>query len=103
MKHEIPHDLDAATAKKVTDKAFDAYKARFPEYSPNLTWASDRRAEVSFHALGKSLNGSMEIADKTITLDLDVPFLMRPFQGKAVEVIDREVKKWIGKAKAGEL
>lgn len=103
MKHDIPHDLDVATAKKVTDKAFDAYKARFPDYSPNLTWADDRRADISFHAMGKTLKGAMHIAEKTITLELDVPFLMRPFQGKAVEVIEREVKTWIGKAKAGEI
>ena len=36
-------------------------------------------------------------------LDLDVPFVFRLFKSKAVEVIEREVRVWIDKAKRGEL
>lgn len=103
MKHTIDHDLDPATAKKVTDRAFAEYSNRYPDYQPTLRWASDQRADVSFNAKGIKLNGSMDISPKAIVLDLDVPFLLRPFQKKAMEVIEREVKVWIGKAKAGQL
>src|SRR5262245_56120567 len=103
MKHVIPHDLDMTTAKKVTDRAFAEYRSRFPDYEPELHWVSDRRADVRFNAKGIRLNGNMSIEEKSIALELDVPFLFRPFQKKAMEVIDREVKVWIGKAKAGEL
>jgi Putative polyhydroxyalkanoic acid system protein (PHA_gran_rgn) len=103
MKHTIEHDLDTATAKKVTDRAFAEYRTRYPDYEPTLRWTDDRRADVTFNAKGVKLNGSMHIAEKAISLELDVPFLFRLFQKKAVEVIDREVRVWIGKARAGEL
>ena len=41
--------------------------------------------------------------DFYIEMDLDVPFVLRPFKGKAMGVIEEEIKKWIAKAKAGEL
>ncbi len=103
MKHSIDHDLDLATAKKVTDRAFAEYGSRYPGYEPTLSWTDDRHADVSFNAKGVKLGGAMVIAEKSISLDLDVPFLFRPFQKKAIEVIDREVKIWIEKARSGQI
>jgi hypothetical protein len=103
MKHVIPHTLDIPTAKKVTDRAFAEYSSRYPQYHPTFQWANDRRADIGFNAKGIKLKGAMEVADGQITMELDVPFLLRPFQKIAIEVIEREVKVWIGKAKAGEI
>ena len=103
MKHVIPHDLDMPTAKRVADRAFAEYQSRFPDYHPSLTWVNDERADVGFNAKGIKLAGAMLIEPGSIALDLDVPFLLRPFQKKAIEVIDREVRRWIDKAHAGEL
>jgi hypothetical protein len=103
MKHVIQHDLDMPTAKQVTDRAFAAYQERYPDYQPTLSWVSDRRADVAFSARGIKLGGSMSLEPGSIALDLDVPFLFRPFQKKAVEVIDREVRVWLARARAGEL
>ena len=103
MKHTIEHDLDLVTAKKVTDRAFAEYGSRYPDYKPTLAWSDDRHADVSFSAKGVHLGGVMAIDATSISLDLDVPFLFRPFQKKAIEVIDREVKVWIEKARAGEI
>lgn len=103
MKHMISHDLDLATARKVTDHAFAEYKARYAQYNPDLRWANDRRADLGFHAMGMNVTGSIDVAEKQIAVDLDVPFLLRPFRTKALEVIEREVNRWIAKAKAGEV
>jgi Putative polyhydroxyalkanoic acid system protein (PHA_gran_rgn) len=103
MKHMIEHDLDPATAKKVTDRAFAEYANRYPDYKPTLTWSDDRHADLSMSAKGVSLSGVMAIEEKAISLDLDVPFLFRPFKSKAIEVIDREVKVWIEKARSGQI
>jgi Putative polyhydroxyalkanoic acid system protein (PHA_gran_rgn) len=103
MKHLIPHDLDTATAKKVTDRAFEQYKAKFEAYSPTLRWADDRRAEIAFNVKGMHVGGTMSLEDREIAVDLDVPFLLRPFRSIALEVIDREVKAWIDKAHAGQI
>jgi hypothetical protein len=103
MKHVIQHDLDTSTAKRVVDRAFEEYKSRFADYHPTLHWAHERRADVSFNAKGVKLNGAMHVEEKEIGLELDVPFLLRPFQKKAVEIIEREVRHWVDKAKKGEL
>jgi len=103
MKHVIQHDLDTPTAKRVADRAFAEYRTRYPDYRPTLEWVSDRRADVTFNAKGVKLNGAMEIDPGSIALELDVPFLFRPFQKKAMAVIEREVRVWLGKARAGEL
>jgi len=103
MKHIVPHDLGPALAKRAAQAAIEAYSARFAEYQPKANWVNERRAEISFKVKGIALNGTLEVGPSTIEMDLDVPFLLRPIKGKALEVIDREVKVWIGKAKKGEL
>lgn len=103
MKHHIKHDLDLATAKLATDRAFAEYRSKYPDYTPNLAWTSERNAEVTFNAKGVKLNGAVELREGGLDLELDVPFLFRPFQKKAMEVIEREVRLWLDKAKRGEL
>jgi hypothetical protein len=103
MKHVIPHDLEMSLAKRVADRAFAEYKSRFPDYQPSLQWVSEQRAHIAFSAKGLKLAGAMLIEARTIALELDVPFLFRPFQKAAIEVIEREVNVWLAKARAGEL
>ena len=103
MKQVIPHDLDLPTAKRVAELAFEAYKSRFPEYRPTFRWASERQADVGFNAKGLQLDGAMRIEDKAIEFDLDVPLLLRPFRKIALDVIEREVRVWLDKAKSGAI
>lgn len=103
MKHVVSHDLDEETAKKVARAAFDSYKARFAEYNPTVNWASERRADIAFKVKGVTLKGAVDVEPKSFDLELEVPFLLRPFKGKAISVIEEEIRRWIGKAKAGEL
>lgn len=103
MKHEVPHDLELPVAKRCVDKAFESYSARFADYSPTMIWASDRVANVGFSAKGIKLKGSIEIMPRAIGLDLDVPFLLRVFKNRALEIIENEIRMWVGKAKAGEI
>jgi hypothetical protein len=103
MKHAVHHGLGFDTAKKVTEKAFASYKERFSQYQPAERWVSDRRAEITFNVKGMSLSGTLEVGEKDIEMDLDVPFIMRPFKGKAIGLIEDEIKKWIEKAKNGQI
>jgi hypothetical protein len=103
MKHSVPHDLGLEQAKKVADAAFESYKSRFAEYNPTVSWAGDRRADISFKVKGVTLKGGVDVSTTSFELDLNVPFLLRPFKGKALGVIEEEIKKWIKKEKAGEL
>lgn len=103
MKHSVPHDLSLETAKKAATAALEAYSARFAEYNPTISWINDYLAEVEFKIKGVGLKGSFAITPSSIDMDMSIPFILRMFQQKAVDVVESEINKWIGKARAGEL
>jgi hypothetical protein len=103
MKHTIDTGLDTATSKKVIDKAMDAYKARFVDYSPRFDWTSGERGEFAFNAKGVKLHGNIVIREGKIDVDMHVPLLFRVFQGKAMDVVKEQVQLWVDKAKRGEI
>lgn len=103
MKHVVRHDLGQEQAKRVALAAIAAYSERFAKYSPEATWLDDRRARISFNVKGMSLSGTLQVNPNDIEMDLDVPFMLRPFKGKALGVIEEQVKKWVDKAKSGQI
>lgn len=103
MKHTIDTGIEKPLAKKAIDKAMDAYKARFAEYNPRFDWKSDDKGEFGFSAKGIALGGTILVRDHKVDVDMEVPFLFRVFQGKAMGVIEEQVQIWVEKAKKGEL
>ena len=99
----MKHDLPPETARKVAQKAFDSYKEKYANYNPSLTWVSDDKAEASFQAKGITLKGAIELSPNAISFDLEVPFILKMFKKKAFDVMDRELRFWVDKAKAGEI
>lgn len=103
VKHVIPHTLSPELARKVTDKAFETYAEKFQSYSPTAEWVSDTKSNIGFQAKGIKLNGNIELKPKAVELELDVPFLLRPFKDRAIKIIDKEIREWITKAEDGQL
>lgn len=103
MKHQIEHGLAPSDARTVIDKAMEAYRARFADYHPEFAWKTEDKGRFSFRAKGVSVAGDIEINGSSIFVDVEVPFLLRIFRGKAIQVIDREVRRWIDRAERGEL
>ena len=103
MKHTIDTGLDKAMSKKAIDKAMEAYKADFAEYSPRFDWTSDERGEFAFNAKGVKLNGNILVLDQKVEVDMQVPLLFRVFQSRAMKVIEDQVRVWVEKARRGEL
>lgn len=103
VKHEITHDLDLETAKKVARKAVESYEARFKDYGFETRWKDDTYVELEFNVKGKRLDGSLKVEPSKLVFQMDVPLLFRVFTGKATEIIERETRSWIDRAKAGEL
>lgn len=103
MKHVMRHDLSPDVAKKVAEHAFDAYRERFADYNPRLTWTSDKHAEASFEAKGIKLGGTIELRPQEIAFEMKVPFVLRVFEKKALAVMERELDHWVQKAKAGDI
>jgi len=100
MKHSVPHDLGQARAKKVAESALATYAEKYANYHPSVKWTGPNKAEISFKVKGMSLAGSLEVLERAIDLDIDVPFLLRPFKSQALGVIEGEINEWIKKAKA---
>ena len=103
MKHSVPHDLGQEKARKVAESALNSYAKRFAKYEALVTWTDSDHATLSFKVKSMSLKGKVAVRETSIDMDLDVPFLLRPFQGTALKVVDDEIRKWIGKAKDGEV
>jgi hypothetical protein len=103
MKHVVSHDLGQEKAKKVAQAAFDSYKQRYSQYNPKVDWIADNRANISFNVKGMTMNGTISVSPTTIEMDMDVPFMLRPFKGVALGVIEEEIKSWIRKAQVGEI
>ena len=103
MKHKIHHGLELPLAKKAIDKAMEAYSARFSDFNPTYDWVTENKGRLSFKAKGVKVEGEIDIQGSEVFVDLEVPFILRIFKGKAIQVIDEEVKGWVAKAKAGEL
>ena len=103
MKHAVPHDLGQDLARKVAEAAFASYAQKFAKYQPKANWVTPTRANISFGVKGMTLSGSLEVSSTAIEMDLDVPFLLKPFKGTAISVIEGEIREWIKKAKAGEI
>ncbi len=103
MKHQIHHGLELPLAKKAIDKAMEAYSARFSEFNPTFGWSTENKGRLGFKAKGVKVEGDIEIIGPEVYVDLEVPFILRIFKGRAIEIIDREVRSWVERAKAGEL
>jgi hypothetical protein len=103
MKHSVSHDLGQQRAKLAAQAAIAAYEQKFAKYHPKTRWVNDSRADISFSVKGISLSGSIEVREHSIDLDMDVPFLLRPFKNQAISVIEGEIREWIDKARHGQL
>lgn len=103
MKHSIPHDLGQPKAEAVAAKAIASYQEKYAEYSPTATWSGPAAADIAFSVKGIKLTGRIDVLADRIDIELSVPFLLRPFQGQAVRIVEGEIKRWIEKARAGEI
>ena len=103
MKHAVEHSLDIPTARKAADKAFEAYSQEYAQYSPTANWSSDTHCDVTFTVKGIKLEGAPDLLPGRIDMDLDVPFWARPFKGRALALVEREVREWVNKAERGEI
>ena len=103
MKHSVAHALDMDRARQAAQCALDAYAQQLAKYDPKVDWANADTAQISFSVKGFTLNGSLAVAARSIDIDLDVPFVLRPFKKKATTIIENEVETWLKKAEHGEL
>ena len=103
MKHTVPHGLEPELARKTAERALESYAEDFRDFRPTVIWSRSDRADVSFAARGMVVEGFLEVGAQAYLLYLKVPFLLRMFEKRAVEVIENEIKTWVARAKNGDL
>ncbi len=104
MQHIIKHDLSPDLAKRAAEKAAEHYTAKWEKYDAKTTWLTDTHAEITFRVKGVSVAATIDMEPGQAVIDMQkVPFLLRPFQNMALDVVQRMMEKWIAKAKRGEL
>lgn len=95
VRHSIPHAIGAEQAKQLIERAFAHYRDRYPKYEPTLNWTEAHRGEIVVSIRGYKLTGRIELAPAATVIEMDVPMLLRPFQGTALKTIDREANRWL--------
>jgi hypothetical protein len=103
MKHIVRHEVTQAQARQAIDTAIQVYSRKFPQYQPKSRWLSDSHAQVSFHVKGMSLTANIKTLAEHIEMDMEVPFIFWPIKGQAMRLIEGEIRKWVARAKAGEI
>lgn len=95
MEHDISHELTTREAQALAHRAIDAYAQRFAKYSPTVAWHTESEAEITFSAKGIKLHGGLTVKPDRFVVRLEVPLLLRPLQGRALRIIDDEVRGWL--------
>lgn len=103
MRHVVRHGLGTEAATQAIRTAWVSYAERFARFAPKATWSSPTRAQVAFVVPGGTVSGTLEVTTEDIVIDLEVPLMLRPFKGKAVEVVEREIATWVDRARRGSL
>jgi hypothetical protein len=99
----IAHDLGEKKAKQAITAAHRYYARRYSKYKPRMHWESRNRAALTFVATGMTVNATADVKPSSIDVEVEVPLLLRPFRKKALQIIEREIRSWVTKAKSGKL
>ncbi len=98
MKKSFSHQLSPQQAREVARQAFDSYLQKLAEYQPGINWRDEDNGELRFKVLGKEVRGLISLLPGEILVEMQVPLLLKPFRKKALEVIGREIDKWVAQA-----
>ena len=92
--HSMPQDA----AKEWVGNQLPELLGRFGDSVSNVnhTWRDDV-LDFSFRARGFNISGTLEVADTELILEMGIPFLARPFQGR----IEAEIGRWLDESLPG--
>lgn len=102
LTHNIEHDLSLELAGKAGRAAINGYAKKHKQVQGR--WETPYLYRLQIKAPFNTLTGTITISSQHIAFHIDkVPAMFKGFVGQAVETIDTVVKKWVAKAKRGEI
>ena len=88
VSFSICHKLPKTEAISRLDSKMQEAITQNPGVTVNYSWKDDA---LSFNV--KGVKGTLTVEDKQITVSAEVPFLLRPFAGKAEKIVRKEIKE----------
>ena len=86
----IPHELGVAEAKKRIESGFDDLSRHLGGLGGvSKSWDGDRMA-FAFAAMGQAISGSIDVADRSIRLEVLLPNLLAMMAGKLKGRLQKE-------------
>lgn len=101
MKHTVTHPLTRDAARTTLDRMLQTYGSHYAEHDVRTAWADDDTATIAFQVGRRTVEGRVAVRDDCYELDVDLPFLLRPFQGRIARAVDEEVAKWLDATSGG--
>jgi hypothetical protein len=91
MEFKVPY-------AKITDKkqGYDQAKKLIPEVIEKFGVTADVKNDddqTTLKAKGSGFEAKIEFKDSEAVVSLDLGFLLKPFKGKIVETIEKQIKK----------
>lgn len=103
MKQTIAHDLPTELARTAAKAALAYYQQRHPNAHITPQWHGLDEAVVTFSLRGFHLKPRIRLRPGAIDVELEIPFLARPFEARARARIESELALWLDRARRGEL
>ncbi len=93
MKVSAEHGSTRQEARETIDREMPLLLQRFGGRVSNVSraWRGDT-LEFSFRAVGSSFEGSLQVTDRCVTVEVGIPLMFRMFQGR----IEDEARTWCG-------
>jgi hypothetical protein len=96
--HTARHGLGVSAARAMLDEAFAHYTARHPHVHVARDWQDEREGRVELRARGVQVRCNVRLDDADVSVEADLPLLLRPFVGRIRDRLDREVQVWLQRA-----
>lgn len=98
MKHSVHHQLETAQAKEVLDRALDTYRAHYADHGVETAWVDERTAVVGFELTGSKVDGRITVCEGCYDIDLQLPWMLRPFGKRIAQTFEHEFQRWLDRA-----
>jgi hypothetical protein len=91
MRVSLPHDLGREEVRRRLHERHGEIAQFFPPGMASLdtSWQGEDRMDMAITIVGQQLKGGIEIHDKSVTIELDLPLALSFLRG----TIERAMKK----------
>ncbi len=86
-----PHGLSLDEAKTKTKQIVDDVQGEFPSLIQSIDWNAD---QTHAKLKGKGFDGTFQVTDAAMNIEINLGMLTRPFKGKVQEKIQSRVSKY---------